>query len=91
MRFTQRVDKSPLLAIVHETQPPQYFFIGDDSADLAFDPEALPPGWQGVLRWVMAVSARLRTASCWIKREQVVEMLQVLFREQTAMFNSSNM
>ncbi len=51
MRFTQRVDKSPLLAIVHETQPPQYFFIGDDSADLAFDPEALPPGWQGALRW----------------------------------------
>lgn len=52
LRFLQRVDKSPLLAIVHETQPPQYFFVGDDSADLHFEPSALPQGWQQHAQWV---------------------------------------
>ena len=51
MRFTQRFDKSPLLAIVHETHPPKYYFIGDDSADLHFDASALPQGWDRVVRW----------------------------------------
>src|SRR5881275_633848 len=37
LRFLQRVDKSPLLAIVHRLDPPSYFFVGDDSADLHFD------------------------------------------------------
>ena len=50
-RFLQRVDRAPLLAIVHETHPPAYFFIGDASADLAFDPESLPEGWIGAARW----------------------------------------
>lgn len=51
LRFLQRVTKSPLLAIVHATQPPAYFFVGDDSADLYFDVDALPQGWQGAVRW----------------------------------------
>lgn len=51
LRFLQRFDKSPLLAIVHETQPPRYFFVGDDSADLQFAPERLPAGWEDGLRW----------------------------------------
>ncbi|WP_186179886.1 carbohydrate kinase family protein [Burkholderia gladioli] len=51
MRFLQRVDRPPLLAIVHETQPPSYFFIGENSADLAFDPAALPAGWETPLQW----------------------------------------
>ena len=51
LRFLQRHDKSPLLAIVHETQPPKYFFVGDDSADLHFDVSALPQGWEGGVRW----------------------------------------
>ncbi|MDH3032117.1 carbohydrate kinase family protein [Methylobacterium fujisawaense] len=46
LRFLQRVDRAPLLAIVHETQPPAYFFIGERSADLAFDPAQLPAGWE---------------------------------------------
>lgn len=50
-RFIQRLDKSPLLAIVHETHPPQYFFVGDDSADLHFDAHLLPRGWERVVRW----------------------------------------
>lgn len=45
-RFAQTVAKPPLLAVVHETQPPRYFFIGSDSADLAFDEMLLPAGWQ---------------------------------------------
>jgi fructokinase len=51
MRFMQRIDRAPLLAIVHETQPPAYFFIGEASADLAFDPEQLPEGWMGAVKW----------------------------------------
>lgn len=50
-RFLQAFEKSPLLALVHETAPPQYAFIGDDSADLHFDPAALPAGWSRALRW----------------------------------------
>lgn len=45
-RFLQRVDASPLLAMVVSQHPPQYFFIGSDSADLHFNPELLPQGWR---------------------------------------------
>jgi fructokinase len=45
MRFIQQLDKSPFLAMVVSKHPPQYFFVGDDSADLNFDPGALPQGW----------------------------------------------
>jgi fructokinase len=51
MRFMQRVQKSPLLAMVHAIDPPQYFFVGDDSADLHFDAQALPSGWQKHVQW----------------------------------------
>ena len=40
-----------LLAIVHETRPPAYFFIGEASADLAFDPARLPAGWTDHVKW----------------------------------------
>jgi fructokinase len=46
-RFTQQVDKSPLLAMVFSKHPPRYFFVGDDSADLNYDLGALPAGWLG--------------------------------------------
>jgi fructokinase len=52
MRFLQRLDRSPLLAIVHQTNPPRYFFVGDDSADLHFDAALLPAGWQDGARIV---------------------------------------
>ena len=51
LRFLQRHNKSPLLAIVHEAHPPKYFFVGDDSADLHFDVAALPQGWEAGVRW----------------------------------------
>lgn len=51
LRFLQRVERAPLLAIVHQTHPPAYFFIGEASADLAFDPEALPEGWMTAASW----------------------------------------
>jgi len=47
LRFLQEVAKPPLLAIVYQTHPPLYSFLGNDSADLAFDEERLPSGWQG--------------------------------------------
>lgn len=46
-RFLERLDRSPLLAVVPSTTPPRYFFVGDDSADLHFDPGVLPAGWRG--------------------------------------------
>ncbi|CDG83626.1 carbohydrate kinase family protein [Janthinobacterium agaricidamnosum] len=52
MRFLQRYAKSPLLAIVHELSPPQYYFIGDDSADLHFDASLLPEQWRQQALWV---------------------------------------
>jgi fructokinase len=51
-RFMQQLDHSPLLAIVHELNPPRYFFVGDDSADLHFDASRLPSGWQEEVRLV---------------------------------------
>ncbi len=51
LRFLQRYAKSPLLAIVHRIDPPSYFFVGDDSADLHFDAAALPEGWRAHCRW----------------------------------------
>lgn len=51
LRFLQRVNKSPLLAVVYRTDPPGYFFVGDDSADLHFAPEHLPPGWSKQCKW----------------------------------------
>lgn len=51
MRFIQQLPRPPLLAVVHELDPPQYFFIGQDSADLHFRPEGLPAGWTRALRW----------------------------------------
>jgi fructokinase len=51
-RFLQRVSRPPLLAMVHETAPPAYFFIGTDSADLAFAPQRLPPGWMAQAEWL---------------------------------------
>lgn len=51
-RFLQRVGKAPLLAMVHETSPPAYFFVGSDSADLAFQPSLLPSGWLDHAEWL---------------------------------------
>jgi fructokinase len=51
-RFLQTYPKSPLLAMAHQTAPPDYFFIGDDSADLQFDPLRLPQGWEKIVRCV---------------------------------------
>ncbi|MEA3124652.1 MAG: fructokinase, partial [Caballeronia sp.] len=51
MRFMQRVERPPLLAIVHKTQPPTYYFMGENGADLAFDPTLLPSGWMDSVKW----------------------------------------
>ncbi len=46
LRFAQTVQRPPLIAMVHQAHPPKYFFLGNDSADLAFDASQLPAGWQ---------------------------------------------
>lgn len=50
-RCLQMVPYAPLLAIVQKRYPPSYFFIGNDSADLHFDPRRMPHGWQHGLKW----------------------------------------
>jgi fructokinase len=45
MRFMRQLPRAPLLAMVPSTRPPRYFFVGDGSADLHFDPASLPAGW----------------------------------------------
>ncbi|AJC21390.1 carbohydrate kinase family protein [Pandoraea pulmonicola] len=49
-RYWQAVDAPPLVAVVHRHDPPAYFFLGEGAADLAFDPQALPPGWREATR-----------------------------------------
>lgn len=51
LRLLQRVEHPPLLAVVEQGEPPRYFFIGENSADLHFDPDQLPAGWPDALRW----------------------------------------
>ena len=51
LRFLQRAPKAPLLAVV-ESEPPRYFFVGGDSADLQFDPQRLPEGWLAKVQWL---------------------------------------
>ena len=51
-RFLQRVPAPTLMAVVYSTQPPQYRFLGENSADLHFDPARLPDGWLGAVRWL---------------------------------------
>lgn len=49
LRFIQRAPYSPLLAMVDPEPAPRYFFIGNNSADLHFDPAQLPEGWKDEL------------------------------------------
>ena len=51
-RFMQGVDAPTLLAVVYSTDPPQYRFLGEGSADLHFDPARLPEGWLGAAQWL---------------------------------------
>jgi fructokinase len=51
LRFLQQLDYSPLLAMVHSSNPPRYFFVGDNAADLHFDREQLPDGWKNAVQW----------------------------------------
>lgn len=44
-RFLQRVDAPPFIAMVTSRHPPRYVFLGENSADLHFEPARLPEGW----------------------------------------------
>lgn len=76
LRFLQRVARSPLLAIVYETTPPQYNFIGDNSADLAFDPALLPAHWQSAAKWAHFGGISLTRAPLAEKLIQLAEELK---------------
>lgn len=76
-RLLQRVDRSPLLAVVEQGEPPRYFFIGDDSADLHFEPALLPAGWAEGLRWA-------HFGGISLAREPLASRLLALARELKA-------
>ncbi|WP_371765600.1 carbohydrate kinase [Massilia sp.] len=89
LRFLQQLDRSPLLAVVHELDPPQYFFVGDDSADLHFDPNLLPDGWQRYVTYVhfggislarQPLADRLLDMATLLKREGVAISYDPNFR-----------
>jgi fructokinase len=46
MRFIQRVSLPPLIAMVYQSDPPRYLFLGSGTADLAFEEAGLPDGWK---------------------------------------------
>ena len=77
LRLLQRVERAPLLAIVEKSEPPRYFFIGEDSADLHFDPARLPAGWAGALRWA-------HFGGISLAREPLASKLVALARELKA-------
>jgi fructokinase len=52
LRFMQRSPQPTLMAVVYSVSPPAYRFLGENSADLRFDPAALPAGWTGAARWL---------------------------------------
>lgn len=70
-RLMQQVDRAPLLAIVEQGEPPRYFFVGGDSADLHFDPDALPAGWDSAAR-------RAHFGGISLAREPLAERLVAL-------------
>ena len=74
MRFLQQYDKPSLLAVVHETAPPKYHFIGVDSADLAFDPSLLPGEWADSVEWLHCGGISLVRPPL---RERIMEMLTI--------------
>ncbi|MBT2867418.1 carbohydrate kinase [Chromobacterium violaceum] len=77
MRYTQQLPYPPLLAMVPSSRPPQYFFIGDNSADLHFDPAHLPAGWDQ--------SVRIAHFGCIsLAREPLASRLVQLARQLTA-------
>lgn len=51
-RFLQRWPAPTLMAVVYSARPPKYRFLGENSADLHFDPTRLPGGWLGAARWL---------------------------------------
>ncbi|GBF05042.1 fructokinase [Deinococcus aerius] len=51
-RFLQQVPAPTLMAVVYQLDPPAYRFLGENSADLHFDPARLPQGWEGAARWL---------------------------------------
>lgn len=74
IRFIQQHDKPSLLAIVHEISPPKYYFLGTDSADLAFDPTLLPAQWAGSIEWIHCGGISLARSPL---RERVLEMVEI--------------
>ncbi|GGL81982.1 fructokinase [Deinococcus aerolatus] len=77
LRFLQRVDAPTLMAVVYSASPPAYRFLGENSADLHFDPTQLPDGWLGAARW-------LHVGGISLSRWPLADTLLSLVREARA-------
>ncbi|MBB6017588.1 carbohydrate kinase [Deinococcus radiopugnans] len=77
LRFLQRVDAPTLMAVVYRADPPAYRFLGENSADLHFDPARLPEGWLGAAKW-------LHVGGISLSRWPLAETLLSLVKEARA-------
>lgn len=77
LRFLQRVDAPTLLAVVYRADPPAYRFLGENSADLHFDPARLPEGWLGAAKW-------LHVGGISLSRWPLADTLLALIRQARA-------
>jgi len=75
-RFIQRVPCSPLLAMVEAQPLPDYFFIGNNSADLHFDPSLLPSGWIDALEWAHFGGVSLAREPLATRLKEIAQMLK---------------
>lgn len=76
-RFLQRSPAPTLLAVVYRLTPPAYRFLGENSADLHFDPARLPDGWLESARW-------LHVGGISLSRWPLADTLLALIREAQA-------
>ncbi|EYB66871.1 PfkB protein [Deinococcus phoenicis] len=75
LRFLQQLPQPTLLAVVYRVTPPAYRFLGENSADLHFDPDRLPEGWAGAARWLHVGGISL---SRWPLADTLLGMLETV-------------
>lgn len=73
LRFLQHVPQPTLLAVVYRLTPPAYRFLGENSADLHFDPSRLPEGWMQAARWLHVGGISL---SRWPLADTLLELIE---------------
>ncbi|GHF33090.1 fructokinase [Deinococcus metalli] len=71
-RFLQQLPAPTLIAVVYSANPPAYRFLGENSADLLFEPANLPGGWMKAARWLHVGGISL---SRWPLADTLLDMI----------------